>query len=83
MTKTLLLPIALFALVTNLVQRPAKCERAGARRSAQSQPGWPVHLYLLFRCKTERRVPLDKNEGVVKTEISWAVREHRFFAREG
>jgi len=29
------------------------------------------------------RVPLDKSEGVVKTEISWAVREHRFFAREG
>src|SRR6266567_2847594 len=28
-------------------------------------------------------VPLDKSEGVVKTEISWAVREHRFFAREG
>src|SRR5205823_12765879 len=26
---------------------------------------------------------LDKSEGVVKTEISWAVREHRFFAREG
>ena len=25
----------------------------------------------------------DKSEGVVKTEISWAVREHRFFAREG
>src|SRR2546427_12381369 len=23
------------------------------------------------------RVPLDKSEGVVKTEISWAVREHR------
>ena len=28
-------------------------------------------------------VTLDKSEGVVKTEISWAVREHRFFAREG
>jgi len=28
-------------------------------------------------------LPLDKSEGVVKTEISWAVREHRFFAREG
>jgi hypothetical protein len=28
-------------------------------------------------------VALDKSEGVVKTEISWAVREHRFFAREG
>src|SRR5437899_5061582 len=28
-------------------------------------------------------VPIDKSEGVVKTEISWAVREHRFFAREG
>src|SRR5947208_4056233 len=26
-------------------------------------------------------VPLDKSEGVVKTEISWAVREHRFFGR--
>jgi len=37
MKKTVLLPIALFALVTNLVQRPAKCETAGARRSAQSQ----------------------------------------------
>ena len=37
MKKTLLLSIALFALVTNLVQRPAKCETAGARRSAQSQ----------------------------------------------
>jgi len=37
MKKTLLLSIALFALVTNLVQRPAKCETAGARRPAQSQ----------------------------------------------
>lgn len=25
------------------------------------------------------RVPLDKNEGVVKTDFSWAVRQHRFF----
>jgi CubicO group peptidase (beta-lactamase class C family) len=40
MKKTFLLPIALFALVSTLAQRPAKCETAGARRSAQSQqPG--------------------------------------------
>src|SRR5438876_3819610 len=35
-----------------------------------------------FRAYSSCRVPLDKSEGVVKTEISWAVREHRFFARE-
>jgi len=39
--------------------------------------GWPT------LCATQLRLPLDKSEGVVKTEISWAVREHRFFAREG
>src|SRR5437870_7096396 len=27
------------------------------------------------------KVPLDKSEGVVKTEISWAVREHRFLCQ--
>src|SRR5437660_7243590 len=27
------------------------------------------------------RVPLDKSEGVVKTEISWAVREHRLLCQ--
>jgi len=40
----------------------------------------------LLSCRVidnDSRVPLDKSEGVVKTEISWAVREHRFFAREG
>ena len=35
------------------------------------------------RLREDSLVPLDKSEGVVKTEISWAVREHRFFAREG
>jgi CubicO group peptidase (beta-lactamase class C family) len=39
MKKTLLLPIALFALVTTLVQRPAKCETAGARPAQSQQPG--------------------------------------------
>ena len=39
MKKTFLLPIALFALVTNLVQRPAKCETAGARPAQSQQPG--------------------------------------------
>src|SRR6266705_1960555 len=28
-----------------------------------------------------RLVPLDKSEGVVKTEISWAVREHRLLCQ--
>src|SRR5947208_16874482 len=28
-----------------------------------------------------RPVPLDKSEGVVKTEISWAVREHRLLCQ--
>jgi len=27
--------------------------------------------------RAERRVPLDKSEGVVKAEFTWAVREHR------
>ena len=35
------------------------------------------------RLREDSLVPLNKSEGVVKTEISWAVREHRFFAREG
>src|SRR5204862_7004007 len=29
----------------------------------------------------EGRVALDKSEGVVKTEISWAVREHRLLCQ--
>jgi len=33
--------------------------------------------------KWERRVALDKSEGVVKTEISWAVREHRVSCQRG
>ncbi len=28
-----------------------------------------------------QRLPLDKSEGVVKTEISWAVREHRLLCQ--
>src|SRR6266550_3229670 len=38
---------------------------------------------LILSLNSVNWVPLDKSEGVVKTEISWAVREHRFFAREG
>src|SRR2546426_633566 len=37
--------------------------------------GWPT------LCATRLRLPLDKSEGVVKTEISWAVREHRLLCQ--
>src|SRR2546427_5734456 len=32
-------------------------------------------------CRAFLRVALDKSEGVVKTEISWAVREHRLLCQ--
>src|SRR5438874_7305417 len=38
----------------------------------------------LLSCRVidnDSRVPLDKSEGVVKTEISWAVREHRLLCQ--
>src|SRR5205814_10073541 len=36
--------------------------------------GWAPSLHRAW-------APLDKSEGVVKTEISWAVREHRFLCQ--
>jgi len=42
-----------------------------------------AELGCLGRLLSCRVIDIDKSEGVVKTEISWAVREHRFFAREG
>src|SRR5438128_6782950 len=50
--------------------------RKGVVFSFGARASWPTF-------PVSRRVALDKSEGVVKTEISWAVREHRFFAREG
>src|SRR5947209_2182464 len=50
--------------------------RKGVVFSFGARASWPTF-------PVSRRVPLDKSEGVVKTEISWTVREHRFFAREG
>jgi len=32
----------------------------------------------LARVSVTSRVPLDKSEGVVKRQFSWAVRKHRF-----
>src|SRR5205823_12111506 len=51
-----------------------------------SEPGWnaelnpPLRLFVDFVHIFVGR-PLDKSEGVVKTEISWAVREHRLLCQ--
>src|SRR5437667_6855419 len=42
-------------------------------------PGGLAHPFLIS--SITQRLPLDKSEGVVKTEISWAVREHRLLCQ--
>src|SRR5438046_1800036 len=56
----------------------------GHRRRQLAVHVWPAvnalaHPFLIS--SITQRLPLDKSEGVVKTEISWAVREHRFLCQ--
>ena len=56
---------------------------SGFHRNERAQPqlprkSSPETSRLAGAATTNRLVPLDKSEGVVKRQFSWAVRKHRF-----